>query len=495
MRTQLLMICCTLLCAISCSVDSITDKVSESIDSSNGLIEASPQTNSSFSVTPSMLNKYLKLFCKKKKPDIIVPIIENGEVLAYYVQYADNKGWDLVAADSRITPILSSSEEGALSIKEKEDLSIDIIHSTLHIIKEIKRDNRYSKINSIWTFLCPGSSYSKKRPSSFLTWDISKTKSGQRGFGQGMWIAQDTSIRELRITSPRLTSTKWHQLEPWNNYTQKENGINCPNGCGPVAAGQIIYKYLHNNPGNHPIPSSATVPINGDTVSFGTKTLTAWTHLVASHLVSDDSDTTAVFLSWLGARMLATYHLNSTGVKWNHFKSVLGDFVNYREGFDVGSNVIQQNRFCDTVYASITDGSPVIVATTNQPHYLIIDATVHSNYQYVITYVFDPNHIVTEYEYDNYPSWYFDWPNNYDPDHGIAEIEDCVDLTDNIYIKINWGLSSTQDNTNYLLRSRTYSFEEPISMIEYRNFTWTRGNKTYSGIDYWMHHFSSTVND
>lgn len=475
---------------IACSVDSITDKASEAVLFSDGLIEASPQTNSSFSVTPSMLNKYLKLFCKNKKPDLIEPIIENGEILAYYVQYADNKGWDLIAADSRITPIVASSEEGYLSLKEKDDLSVDVIRGTLYFIKDIKRDNHNVNKNSIWTFLCPDSSFSKKKPSSFIAGNVTKTKKGLRGFGQGMWIAQDTSISEVRIVSPRLTSTLWHQQYPWNIYTRKENGNNCPNGCGPVVAGQIIYKYLKNNPGNHTIPSSATVPANGDTVSFGPRTLTAWTHLVESDIIIQDCDTTAVLLSWLGAKMLATYHSASTGVIWNDFKSVLDGFVNSRTGFSIGSNVIQQNRFCDTVYASISDGSPVVVATTDLPHYLIIDGTVKSNNQYVITYVFDPNHIITEYEYDHYPSWYFDWPNNYDPDHDIAEIEDGVDLTDNIYVKINWGLSDTQDNTNYLLRSRAYSFEEPISMIEHLNFTWTRGNKTYSGIDYWLHHFS-----
>ena len=67
-----------------------------------------------FSVTPAMLAKYLRLVCKGKQVNKVDPVVENGDTLAYYVEFSNGSGWNHIAADTRVTPVLSESPTGHL---------------------------------------------------------------------------------------------------------------------------------------------------------------------------------------------------------------------------------------------------------------------------------------------------------------------------------------------------------------------------------------------
>jgi len=484
----------------SCTAEAFLEDSSESGESS-----ISEESNSAmlpidnYEVNASMLNHYLRLFHKNKRIDRIEPIVQNGDTIAYYVQFSNNEGWFLISGDIRISPVLASSEEGSLSLEDEKSPVVRSVIDLLNQKKQVHEDSE-SAINSVWAFLCPILKHTA----------TIKTK-GLRGNIVGMWMPMDTTIQEVSQVSAKLTNTEWHQDFPWNRYAKKKGGKNCLLGCGPVAVGQLLYKYYSSNPGSNMIPTNAVVPDNGDTVVFSNYSTSGWSNLVPKHLVTNDEVQTAIFLSWLGSydKLRVKYDTlgstNGTTTKWPRTETVLNEYFNYRNGFNVGegsNSVIQRNRFCDTIIASVFSGSPVLVATKEHygytPHSFLIDKCQIYETQYVIRYVFDPYHVVTDDEFFNYPDWMFEWPGpayGYDPLYDTAEMEQYVTLTNDLRVQMNWGLAKGQNNINYnniyyLLRSRSYSIYGDGLINESFFLTWTLGNVTFGDINHWAHHFS-----
>ena len=410
-----------------------------------------------FTVSENLLRKYLKYFSKDKTVDIIRPISESNNILAYYVRYADNKGWDLISADKRMTPVLVSADEGELPVYFEEESTLSPVTSMLQSVIDIRKSNSKDE-NGIWNFLSPNSKYEKHTPTQLKNIITTKARSNLRGLGEGMWIAVDTLIVDTIISAPRLINTEWAQDSTsitsfYNAFTPIKNNKHCPVGCGPVAVGQLLFKYIKNNPGQHAIPVSASMQPDGS-VSFGPLSSEAW-----ELLGFNANYNTTVFLSWLGApsQMNSTYQPNSTGTPWINDTSMLGNYLNFSDGFEVSnnSNISLKETFCGLIVSSIDNGSPLFVVSGT--HVFLIDFYKRSIFQYVIRYEFDPYHVITDDEYYTFPSWRFDWPNDYDPNKDTAQFDEYVNMIDQIQIKMNWGWGSertvSDPNNQYI----TYS--------------------------------------
>lgn len=486
----------------SCSADLLTKEEKSTVcNNSSEVIPMEKQTNDSFFVSEILLNNYLRLFVKNKKADTIKPITKRGETVAYYVHFEDNKGWFLISADQRLSPILVSSEEGFLPDSYEDIPSLCSVSSILQSVLDVRKSNS-NEVNSIWYVLSPNIPLTKSVPLEKQNIIATKAKYGLRGMGEGMWIPQDTTIRVVNTTLPRVTSTKWGQSDPWNQFTPIRNNHNSYVGCGPVAAGQIIYKYVSSNPGTHEIPTAAIVPPNGDDVIFSNFSTTGWAYLVEElpHIMND-CEPTAIFLSWIGQNMQAQYgYPQGTGTIMNKLKSVLNNYVNYRNGFTVSSNNDASKRnFCDTLISSIQAGSPVLLEPDVGTHFFLIDYYGATEYQLVVRYEFDPYHQITENDLFYYPDWCFEWPVNINSGE-TPETEDILPLMKDEYVKINWGHNGTSNNISYILRSKSYSYFDgnPLSN-EYINLTWiyyesNDSSSTYSNIYNWCHHFSRKNN-
>jgi len=448
---------------VACSIDSITDKASEPVLIPDGLIEAHPQTNSSFSVTPSMLNMYLGLFCKNKKPDMIEPIIENGEILAYYVQYADNKGWDLIAADSRISPIISYSLNGTLG-SDGIISSIEIALDMVDVVKNVKTKN-INKRQAIWDFLDP---------------KIIKTKTRPRGvIADGMWIAIDTTFYFDTIAPQRLISTKWHQWDPWNRYTPADMNYSGYShyrvGCVPVSVGNILYKYLHNTTGVYQIPDNVSWDFNTGKPIFETYT-TNWSNMAEDTLnyTFAEKNKTAKFLSWLGREMNSKYGYSPNHHYTDPTKTRTDSAIVFLQNY---FNLDTSNIYnFNSVINNLEQGNPVWISAQRNndttSHAFVIDAYERIVYRYCITFEFDPYHIVTDEEYYSLPSWMFEWPSpgefpDYDPDKEPAIKRLSADLTDNTYFMMRWGFTDYNriDNVRYNARTRIYYYNEDYSQL------------------------------
>lgn len=474
---------CVLITA--CSIDSITEDYS-TLKESDVVTTALAKTETNFSVSIETLSKYLKLFHKSKVIEKVEPVIKREDTLAFYVLFSNNSGWLLVSGDKRVPPLLASSESGTLSLSDTDNPAIQSLSVIIDNVKNIK-DTHNNRNHSIWE-LCSPKKYDNLKNT--------QTKA-MRGLAVGMWLPMDTTIRQVSQQSPKLTNSNWHQNSPWNRYTPKRNDTNCVVGCGPVAVGQLIYKYYASNPGQNPIPSTMTYSADGEQTYYSHFTTTAWASLVANEqVVINDDDTTALFLSWIGSstQMDADYGLSSTDTQWGDHTRVLNNYFYYRNGFSVHENNNEEkNQFCDTVASSILAGSPVLCASNINDHSFLIDKCSVNETQYVVRYVFDPYHVVTEEEYYNNPSWMFDWPGptyGYDPDKDTAEFEIISPLINNLSIQMNWGFGPNYNSINYLLRSRTYSYYDGSPTIsDFIVLSWVVNNETFGGIYHWAHHF------
>lgn len=458
---------------------------------------------SGFYVSESLLKNYLRFFCKNKTVEKIKPITTNNEILAYYVQYVNN-GWDLISADKRLSPILVSSDKGILPDNYEGISCISPVFGMLQSVIDVRKSKCVEE-NGIWNFLSPGSKYEKNAPIELRNKIFTKSRNGLRGLGEGMWIAIDTLVTDTTISAPRLVNTNWAQDSTsyysfFNKYTPVINNIHCPTGCGPVAVGQLFYKFFKDNPGQFLIPSTASV--SGISVSFGSISTEAWGHLHNGY-----NDTTAVFLSWLGNRMNSEYNLNKTNTKWDSLKNTLGNYLNYTNGFQVNNSSSSElkNNFCDIILSSIDYGSPIFVGgqdISNDKHVFLIDYYQRRIISYIIRYQFDPYHVITDDEYYSYPSWRFDWPNNYDPEKDVAEFDEIINLADNVSIKMNWGwLTVTNgiytldypNDLSFTLRTNTLYLGENGSYITNNNINlyWAVGDShSFNGVLSFLHHFN-----
>ncbi len=487
----------------SCSHDSIDTSVSRLKDTDVVELTQTPETN--FTVSNGTLSKYLKLFYKGKAIDKVEPIIKDGDILGYLVQYSNNNGWDVISSDIRLSPVLLSCPEGKIDLTKSEDKLM--IQGMIEPYYAKRKEKSGNAINGTWAFLLGKTKIQSASPSGLLPSTKSQNKINGRGLGQGMWLPVDTTIRESIDECPRRTTTTWYQSDPFNKYTPKQNNQHCPVGCSPVAIGQLLYLYYLDDPNKFSIPTVATYSNNEDTVYFHNLTTSAWQSLVLTYYPGVICDTVSMFLSWVGKEMGVEYDLNGSRVTWEHETAYLNTKFNYRVGFPV-NNATMESEFCDTLFSSISYGSPVFISTTklgtDSLHTFLIDQYKNNVSEYVITYVFDPYHNITEDDMLNYPQWCFQWPGpsyGYDPDKDTAELEVIVNGSYYMYVRMNWGwypyhgsVNSIND-TYFLLRAKDYYIGEAGTTMDYEQvfLTWTpRLNfyGTYSGIYQWAHHFT-----
>ncbi|MBQ6311569.1 MAG: C10 family peptidase [Bacteroidales bacterium] len=470
-----------ILCLIggitSCSVESLNEPSVPKEDlSSYEISSPSPKGYDDFFVTESMLKKYLRIVNKGRIVDLIEPVVENGEVLAYYVRFSDNSGWNLIAADTRATPVLSEASKGQLELDAGGP--VNGILGTLKNVVDVK-NNPESNIQAIWKFLCP-EKYKVK------------TKSRQkemRGNIVGMWMPVDTVFAYDTIFSGRTIATKWGQGKPWDTYTPIDSMDSelrhSAVGCTAVASGQILYRYLCLTNGLFYIPDS--VNIQTGTPQFISFT-SDWSGfaLDSLNLDSNSRKKTAKFLSWLGYNMDADYHYNSTPIGIPEAKDFMSDYLHFNSCHSYDYYIAHSN---------VLSHIPVLIngwtSDHSSGHAFIIDACKQIKYQAVVSYIFDPDHEVTDDEFFYYPDWMFQWPGpifGYDPITGNAEQSVAIDIVDNTYFLMNWGWDGDYDDATYMARSKNYYYNEDFTELYYStdniaNVCWYVGDTGYTVVN------------
>lgn len=194
----------------------------------------------------------------------------NPDTLLYAVNFSDDKGFALVAADKRTTPIFAYVENGSLEFdKLNDEKNVGFLLFLEGAINKIVHD-----VN---------------------TQDVSETKATTGGW---------TIIEKY----PPMIKTKWSQGEPYNMYCPN----NYPTGCTVTATAQILSYYQ--------TISSVSWSDGG---SSGSATLD-WPRIISEcesnygRLNRDyfykSSNEVAHLMRYLGASMDADYTSSGTGV-------------------------------------------------------------------------------------------------------------------------------------------------------------------------------------
>lgn len=493
-----------LLCFFSCTkedafIDSSQEKVSQV-----SLTESSfTKGESPYYVSTELLTKYLRLFSRDKIVESITPFFEGNEVLAYYVLYEEDKGWDFISADTRVAPVLSSSDQGILNIEDIHNPSTGAVLNMVEEVKDARKNNLIIE-NNIWSYLNGNFKYVETKTSH------PHTKAGEGG----MWVALDTVLVSSDYYSPRLISTSWGLYDPWNAHTPYDRHyynhfnllIRSSAGCVPVATGQILYKYFGNTSTTHTIPTEAVTPI-GDTLTyFSQYSSSAWSNMAVDTSSNSSSvNQTAIFLSWLGHCMHVKYDSSATVLYTSQLpflENLIGGYLDFRCGDQVTniSNYSLKQSFCDTLLNSLESGSPaMVIGSVNggYGHAFIIDYYENFVAGVLVHYQFDPQYNYSEEELMNLPAWRF-----VPPTEGHEEdwfTEEYLELWDATYIKINWGYAhygegTHYNNRTYLLKSVNVYPGSPLTTNYY--ISWLGYPQSpYDTVVRWYHHFNLVSNN
>ncbi|MBQ8366872.1 MAG: C10 family peptidase [Alistipes sp.] len=276
--------------------------------------------------------------------------------LAYVVNYADNQGYAILAADEQLPPIIAIGDNGTFSTKEfLQYISGEISTRTSEEITPAQ-EMQYTMVNNALTI-------------TGLTPTIPSGSIQQTGV--------DTT---MLVKCHPLIPVKWGQYSPYNMYSPIQNGIVCVAGCVPVAGAQTLASlcYRHNFRPDIEINSEYEVDwyainrlIYADTVKYNSGQITPGSRAVAT------------LIRAIGKEANATYSTSSTGTPVDSIMYVYNKIglSNVRRMYNSSSNAI------DSLFLMIVDKNyPVDCCATREDneskytHYFNIDGWLRLQY-------------------------------------------------------------------------------------------------------------------
>lgn len=403
-------------------------------DATIALASADASTTN-YGVTRQMLSKYLNLAHKSAKVKSIVPVSKDGDTLAYCVNL--DEGWKLISGDQRMPPVLAFSDEGVLNLLDVERPAIQSIQglidrvAAMRVSGETRRDPVWSLIDANRQSPAKGASKAKRRSA----------------YGDGMWIATDSSYVSSNDEIPHIIKTNWSQDYPYNSYTVLKqdtagNWRHCPTGCVPVACGQIIAHYRAGNNLGTTLPSAAHMPtIDDNRFSVTEFSTDGWSTIFSSY------NTQAMFLAYLGSILGTRYD-------WNNGSTVEGKESRAFSPYKLSFSKSDSYNF-NTVMTNLKSNTPVYAAGkminnngSEGGHAFIIDGALTNEDRMVINYEWDESHRITEEEYNRCPAWMFMQSASGDTQMQIER--DGIKYT---YLRMNWGWGQSYNNTYFLAYS------------------------------------------
>ena len=191
-----------------------------------------------YDVVDKDIQHYLesKVNTKSNRPTTITPIISEGLTLAYLITY--EKGWELLSADKRMSPIIAFSHNDVFPINNLA--MTQFLSSDLEAIECLKK--RIITVSAEDTIVNNNLSYWAK----FSKDNTPNTKADGDPFEEEKyWELVDSEwIIDIVEEPVRLIQTRWHQLAPWNKYSPKwgpNETLRDPAGCSAIAVSQMLY--------------------------------------------------------------------------------------------------------------------------------------------------------------------------------------------------------------------------------------------------------------
>lgn len=404
-----------------------------------------------YHVSQRMLNQFLHVRGKLCQVTETKPIVENGDTLAFYVQF--NHGWELISGDKRIPPILAESEEGQINWSDIANPGINSVKGMINVVREAKLKS-WQSVNAIWQAIEP----SQDENSQFTTSKKGKgVGSGTRGEGQGKWICVDTIFVENTTHSSKLIQTHWAQdglFHEYKEYTPyKYNGAVLQHtkvGCVAVAAGQAInFMKCKKESDSDEIPYSANMP----EVADGTLSVTSYTN---NWSLLSQIEYVAKFISYLGKCIDMNYGLAESSSTTEKIRDLLDYYhISYQSCFSSTTNQYDYS----TIYSNLLSGYPVIIAAKdldlNSGHSFIIDGYRKQEWYAAYVYMWDPFYELTEWDVVFGDPTLLVGPvgeggKEEEGDYSTYVHREVVTSTGfDIYFSMNWGWGNYSNEDNY----------------------------------------------
>ena len=362
-------------------VDNVLESSGEAIDS----------LNITFFVTDDDIQSYIhfKSLILKNEVSVlnIIPIKDRNDItLLYIINYDD--GWDLLAADKRVTIPLGSCSVGHLDISNNDNpLHCWIACMAEDVLKVRKTDDLKSREPELVEFcvnLWKAITADQSLFFSIIQQIIPEEQTRDHIFPIGHYVLDDVYDIVIPYDSiPHMTQTWWRQSGEVCNYYipfKSDYSSRAPAGCTNIAGAQMLY-YLHNTIGV-PTQAPSTAYCNGNVNNWemgqGDFSSSVW-----SQMTSDGDYNVAKLIASV-AQNTPTHFANSGSTAYiNNLASNTLPIYNIAATHSSYNDSIVRN--------SLLNGMPVIV--TAYPalldpigHTFIIDGYYRTRHEFTFVY-------------------------------------------------------------------------------------------------------------
>ncbi|MBR1575741.1 MAG: C10 family peptidase, partial [Bacteroidales bacterium] len=379
-------------------------------------------------------------------------------------------GWVIISSDKRTDPVLASRPTGELTFEGNENgalrMVIEAMTQNIWALRASSDKSEDEATLDMWTRVESKFGYRQKKDIEPLTKDYYDEYGNL--MGGPYWIRELVSVTPVDSVIEdigHLMMTKWGQEEPWNtkivryerNIGPIIDTLNCPVGCAPVAAGQILY-YLHYYLGKpnglyHTIvPESIILPILPDDQYYSGVIIrddynansSRWDQMPMEYSLwggTGNAVYVADFLSDLAHRMQTIFS--------NHGSETTGPNVLYAfstNGITYSSSTTY-NLY--TVYNNISSGLPVFYGAEDSGgdgHAIVMDGWRRHYRHYLYTYHWTLVREGEVVQVDN--DTYFGYIEGKALNPNDAEYTYVYQLGTNILHKVlvNWGKYGNEDD-------------------------------------------------
>lgn len=386
----------------------------------------------------------------------ISPYKSGPDTLFYVAKYKN--GWSLIAADSRVSPVLASGTNENDPLTPTDNVGHTLwVKDLVSMLREFKKNDSSSDspiINSLWKAagICHKEEIlnTKGLPHQPDTID----------YGENRWVRIKTSSVLYGYDSIKvdhLIQTKWGQSYPWNQGLPETNynygTIVYPLGCTAVAVGQLLY-FLHYNL-NKPKGLYHNISFSFYNISYNPPIFKVnvsrtdynsdsdrWDYMPLNR---DGSNISYVrdFLIDLGQRLDMIYTEDGSGT----------DYIDNTFFSQFNVQCISNDYHTSGIRTSLMNGVPVLIMaekTDGLGHTWLIDGMIERQWTYRTSYTWrlesdgDPMYFDDDHSYYTEEYALSMYPDLYD---GMSTYEDSVHSQ--LYLLMNWGCNGDYDNVEY----------------------------------------------
>lgn len=314
--------------------------------------------------------KEVRLLTKSDVNTSVTRSSEEEEPLAYVVNYSNDQGFAILAANEELPPVIALGDEGSFSLDDFVGYVTGNTTRSEENTIDPAQELQYQIVNNSLNI-----TFNPNAPS----------------IPNG--IASDTTII---LKCMPLVPVKWNQGAPYNKYAEVVDGVLCPAGCVPVAGAQVLASLCYHHGFRPTVDINSDYPINWNNIN----------NLIAEGNIrfSSDTDNTysnevAKLIRALGVELDATYTPTGTGAYTSNLTSI------YRE-LGLSNAVIVDNSNTENMMAQlfsmiVDKNCPVNCSGRDEVeggHSFIADGWLRLEYTYTVFNVGQTNHTQNRYD-------------------------------------------------------------------------------------------------